>query len=259
MKGRSKNGYVPKGKGKRGKMAKPSKSFAKKVQAIVSKNAETKQAFGNLQNVAFNSGISGSADNYQVLPSINQGTADNSRIGDQIRAKSLTIKGAIVYNPSVGTYGTYYNARIACRLFIVMPKNLQDYASTNGAPGWQNWLLKKGGTTSGFTGALSDLWAPVNTDAITCYYDKIFYLNGTYQQTAAGSTQLLGSTKFFTKKFNLRNKLLRYDSSIGSGLTPTNWAPTLLLGYAFMDGSSPSSLTTSVTLSYDSVFDYEDC
>jgi hypothetical protein len=41
----NKKGPRPKGKGKKGKKAKPSKSFVKKVQSIIHKEVETKQAF----------------------------------------------------------------------------------------------------------------------------------------------------------------------------------------------------------------------
>lgn len=242
----------------RGK-AKLSKPMVKAIQSIIHKDAETKQAYTSIVSTQFNSGISGSGDNFQILPNVNQGTADNSRCGDQIRGQSLTLKGAIVYNPSTGVYGTYSNTRLAVRLMVVQPKNLTDYASVNGAAlSWQNILLKKGGTTSAFTGILNDLWAPINTDAITKYYDKVFYIQGTYQATAVGSSQLLGSTRFFKHTFKLKNKLLRYDNSIGSGLYPTNFAPTLIIGYAHMDGSAPDTVSTAISVSYDSIFNYED-
>jgi len=245
---------------KRGKrVAYRSKAFTKAVQKIVHKDVETKQAYTAIASTGFNSGISGSGDNFRVMPNINQGTADNSRIGDQIRAQSITLKGALVYNPSLGSYGAYANARLAVRVMVVQPKNLTDYASVDGAAAsWQNILLKKGGTTSPFTGVLNDLWAPINSDAITKYYDKVFYLQGTYQATAVGSSQLLGSTKFFRHTFKLRNKLLRYDTNIGSGLIPTNYAPTLIIGYAHMDGSSPDVASTAISVSYDSIVNYED-
>lgn len=246
-------------KGYKRRSTKASRSFVKKVQKIIHKNAETKQAFTGISNVSFNSGVTSVADNYRIFPQINQGTADNARIGDQIRAQKLTVKGCIVYDPSTGDYGSYANTRLAVRMMVVMPKNLRDYASVDGAySSWQNILLKKGGTTSQFTGVVSDLWAPINTDAITKYYDKVFYIQGTYQATAAGSTQLLGSTKFFSKTFKYRNKLIRYDNAVGSGLIPSNFAPTLILGYVHLNGGSPDVLTTAIKVSYDAILDYED-
>lgn len=263
----NKKGPRPKGKGKRGKRAKPSKAFVKKVQSIIHKDVETKQAFakqfGEIQS--YNSNINSAGDNNFLVPAIASGTGDNARIGDQIRAQKMVIKGHFIsrFTGSAGT--TYYqNCRIGVRLFIVQPKPLLGQgANTAFATTWQGGLLKTGGTTKGFTGLISDLYAPINTDLITCYYDKVFYVSN------PTSTAVLGSAgnnmfipqetcKFFSKTLKLRNKLLRYDANIDSGLYPTNFNPTLLLGYSYLDGSSGDSVTTQIGMSWTSQLDYED-
>ena len=38
------------------------------------------------------------------------------------------------------------------------------------------YIVKKGGTQTAFTGVVSDLYAPINNDAITTYYDKLIYI-----------------------------------------------------------------------------------
>lgn len=240
----------------KGANAKPSKAFAKKVRAVIHKQAETKEAYGNINNVSFNSGINSAGDCQWILPAISQGTSDNARIGDQIRGQSLTIKGAITSSLSF-TSGSA--SRIAVRMMVVTPKSYPEYTIAQANAGtWMNTLLKKGGTTSAFVGNLQDLWAPINRDAITVYYDKVFYLNSPYVSTSVGGLSVANSVKFFTKTFKLRNKLIKYDSSIGSGVTPTSYAPILLLGYAHLDASSPDTLTTQVALNLDSIFKYED-
>jgi len=244
---------------RRKRSAKPSKAFKKAVQAIVSANAESKQGFHSVSAENYNSGINVTGDVKRLMPSISQGTADNARIGDQLKAQSLTIKGAIVYNPSTGQYGTYANSRIACRLMIVSPRlypNIDD--AQNNAATWTQYLLKKGGTTSGFSGTLSDLWAPINSDGIIKYYDKVFYLDAPYQATAVGSTLMGKSTRFFSHGMKLRNKTIKYDSSVSGGTQPSNYGPVMILGYTHMDGSAPDSLTTAVQLSFDTIFNYED-
>lgn len=243
---------------KKAKSVKPSKSFTKAVQKIIHKDVETKQGYHSVAGVSYNSGINAVGDATRIIPSITQGTADNQRIGDQLRAQSIQIKGAIVYNPSTGQYGTYANARLGVRVMIVQPKaygTLDDVQSATGT--WSNYLLKKGGSTSAFTGLIQDLWAPINTDAITKYYDKVFYLDSPYQVTAVGSQDMKGSTRLFSINVKLRNKLLKYDGSISTG-NPTNYAPVLILGYAHMDNSTPDTLTTAIQLTYDSIFNYED-
>lgn len=232
------------------------KNFKKKVLSVVRAQVETKQAFGNLPFTAFNSGINASGDLQWCLPNISQGTAENARVGDQIRALKLNIRGAIVSNL---TYQAYSDCRIAIRMMIVSPKAYPTLASAQAnATTWLATLLRKGGTTSNFTGAMEDLWAPINTEAITKYYDKVFYVNSPYMATAVGEQPTYNSVKFFNINMKLRNKLLKYDSSVGSGITPTNYGPILLLGYAHLDGSSGDTLTTQVGLSFDTIFDYED-
>lgn len=235
------------------------KAFVKAVKKVIHADVETKQAFHAVQAVSYNSGINAVGDATRVIPTITQGVGDNQRIGDQLRAQTCSIKGAIVYNPSTGQYGTYANARLGVRMMIVQPKaysNLDDVQTTIGT--WGAYLLKKGGSVVGFTGVLSDLWAPINSDAITKYYDKVFYLDAPYQATAVGSTVMGRSTRMFSINMKLRNKVLKYDGTISGGSNPTNYAPVLIIGYAHMDGSSPDSVTTAIQLSYDSVFNYED-
>lgn len=236
-----------------------SRAFRLAVNKVVQRDIETKQAFHSITAVNYNSGIDSIGDAPRILPSIAQGTNDNSRIGDQLKSQSLTVKGAIVYNPSTGQYGTYANSRIGVRMMIVQPRqysNISDVQSN--AAAWLSLLLKKGASAVGFTGVLSDLWAPINSDYIIKYYDKVFYLDAPYQATAVGSTLMGRSTKMFSIKLKTRNKILKYDSNVSSGQQPTNYAPVLLLGYTHMDGSAADSLTTAVQLSYDSIFNYED-
>lgn len=238
------------------KVYKKNRAFVKAVQAIIHKDAESKQAYASINAVAFNSAMNSAGDPQWLIPQIAQGSADNARIGDQIRGQKITVKGAIVSNL---TYQSYSNCRLAVRMMIVQPKAYPSLSIAQAnATTWLNYLLKKGGTTSAFNGNMADIWAPVNTDAITKYYDKVFYINTPYVSTSVGDLSTYNSVKMFSKTIKLRNKLLKYDSGIDSGLTPTNYAPILLLGYAHLDGSGADVLTTQVSLSMDTIFDYED-
>lgn len=247
------------------KTARLSKPVARAVQQIVNKNVETKTAYTQQYNTFFNSAINFSGDNLAIMPNISAGTSDASRIGDQIRGKRLRIKGNLMtrFTGSAGT--TYYNnCRIGVRMMIVQPKMYHNKGAIDAnAATWQATLLKKGSTTTGFTGIIPDLYADINRDAITVYYDKVFYVTNPYSNAVFGTTQsnLLmptGTCRFFRKTINLRNKLLRYDNSIDSGLTPTNFNPVCILGYCYLDGSSPDAVTTNIAMSYDCNFDYED-
>lgn len=231
-------------------------SLVKTIQKVINKNAENKLSFGSLQNSYYNSGINSAADCVSVITNIAIGTADNQRIGDQVRMQSHNLRGCIQLASPASNIA---NVRIAVRLMVVQPKqyNNQAEAITAGAV-WTSYLLKKGGATSAFTGTLNDLWAPINTDAITKYYDKVFYLNTAYQATAVGLSTLPASIRFFKIPLSRKNKLLKYDANIDSGLTPTNYAPIILLGYTKLDGSAPDTVATIVSLSFDSVLQYQD-
>lgn len=245
------------------KGAKRSKGFKKAVQRIINKNAENKQGLITYGPVSYNSAINASGDCTAIIPNITTGTGDNARIGDQIRATSIKIKGAVVWNPSTANFNSYNSSRLCCRLMIVQPKaysTLNDVI--NNAASWTAILLKTGGTTTGFTGQMADLWKDINRDAITCYYDKKFYLTGTYGPSTAATSdiQLLGATKFFSKTMRFRGagKLLKYDASVNSGVQPTMFAPVMILGYVYMNGGAPTVLNTDVQLSFDSIFNYQD-
>lgn len=244
---------------KRAKRAKPSGAFRKKVLAVMRGQVETKQAYHTVGPTSYNSGINVIGDATKILPSVTQGTNDAQRIGDQLTGLKLTVKGAIVYNPSTGQYGTFANSRLGVRMMIVQPRqysNIDDVQSN--ASAWLSLLLKKGSSTSAFTGILSDLWAPINSDYIIKYYDKVFYMDAPYQATAVGSTVMGNSTRIFKHTMKLRNKVLKYDSSVSSGSQPVNYAPVLLIGYTHMDGSGADTLTTAIQLTYDTIFNYED-
>jgi len=233
----------------------PTKAFAKAVNAVVRKDIETKQAFREYLTTAYNSGITTASDIQYILPNIAQGSAENERIGDRLQGRTLKIKG--ILTQLIG--GNVNNARIATRVFIVQPKLFTNQPSiTANANDWLPHLLRKGGTTSAFNGNIQDLHAPVNTDLITCYYDKVFYTSVPFMNTFVGEQEAYRATKFFSKTFKLRNKNLKYQSSYQSNLQPVNWSPVILIGYVKLDGSAPDTVSTNMSMSFDSIFTYED-
>lgn len=238
---------------------KSTKSFKKAVQAIVHADVETKQGFKSLVPTNFNSGIDGIGDAIQVFPQIAQGTTESSRLGNILKAMKLTLTGAVSWSPSTGQFGTFANARLGVRIFVIQPRNFSDTISAqNNYASWMPTLLRKGSTTTAFTGAINDLWAPLNTDAFIKYYDKVMYLTGIYQANATGQCQMIGATKIFKAIMKLHNKNIKYDSGISSGLLPSNYAPIFCIGYAHMDGSGADTLSTAITVQWDAVLDYED-
>lgn len=247
---------------------KTSKSFRKKVLSVIHKQVENKQAFGSSGGLnSYNSGIDSSGDLSagNILPSISKNAYDYGRVGDQIRAQSLTVSGYMIMASDTTT--SISPKRIAVRLMVIsckrFPTNLDNYSY----PSWTNYLLKKGGTTTGFTGALSDLYAPINSDLITKHYDRVFFMNqdnifhgnaGSTLSDTIVSASLAKTVKFFKIRLPCKNKLLKFDDSMAGGLQPLNYSPTIVLGYVHLDGSSPDVATTQVSMEWTSDFRYED-
>jgi len=250
--------YARRAKRAKPRRVKPSKSFVKKVQKIIHADVETKQAYHIQAPINFNSGIDSAGDAIRILPNISQGTAENNRIGNQLKAQNLTLQGCVSWSPSVGTFGSFANARLGVRLFVVQPRNYSEIGEVlaNTAT-WMPTLLQKGGVAAPFTGAINDLWAPLNSDAFIKYYDKVFMLTGTYQATAVGMSQLLGATKMFKIALKCRNKTLKYENAVSAN-NPMNYAPVFCIGYAHLDGSGPDTVSTAITVQWDAVFNYED-
>lgn len=237
-------------------------NFKKKVLSVIRSQNETKQAYMEKNWTDFNSAIASPGDAMRIIPFIDNGAADYQRIGDQIRLQKLTLRGILQLIPQTNT-NTYDNRKIAVRVMIVTPKSFPNTDSALNSQTWFNYLLKKGGTQTGFNGSVHELFTPINTDAVTCHYNKVFFLNQSaiFQSTASGvaSVDQSGMTKFFSKTFTFKNKLLKYDPNVGNGQTPTNYGPVLVLGYALTDPSAaPDTLTTRVRFHYCSTMTYED-
>lgn len=248
------------------KSVRPSKLLKKTIQSMISKNVEDKQAYYSTGDslVNFNSGINSTGDVLSVLPDIPEGVGVNARIGDTIRAKSLVIRGYIQLKATqAGVYNDFSNARIAVRLLCVSSKKVKNFNDLKSQAGSN--LIQKGGSSTTFSGYLSDIYAPLNTEAYTKHFDKVFYLSqpATLQQVAGTSTTFIWSNdlsktvRFFTIKIPMRGKQLMFDDGTSSYL-PTNFGPGIMLGYAKMDGSTPDTVSTNVGICYDVDFRYED-
>lgn len=236
---------------------KSSRTFKKKVQSIINQNLEDKVAYKSVMNVNYNSIIDGASDLNFLIPNMAKGTANNARIGDQVRAKSLTITGWIISNLTTTDYSS---SRIGVRMMVVQPKGyISQFNISSNATTWLPRLLKKGGTISGFQGTTADFIAPINTDYITCYYDRKMYIEAPYiPGTNEGINNVRHMTKFFKIKIKIRNKILKYDDGDNGGLTPTHFNPVLLLGYCHLDSSGADNIQTQINLSYDSKMYFQD-
>lgn len=238
--------------------------FKKAVKQIVSSMAEDKMAYhcpSEATLVNFNSVISAVGDYIQVMPSMTTGDEENQRQGDQITAKSLKVKGYLRFTP-VQTAGDIKFSQVGVRIFCLSLKKSSSWDLVSGSNSPLLSLLRRGGTTVGFSGQLSDLFNPVNTDLFTVHGNKVFYMtqNNNSFATNVGywSTEVKDQIKFFNFDIKMRNKKLIYDDNTNGGLLPTNSAPFLLVGYVYLNGSAGDSVVSNLGMYYQSVLRFED-
>lgn len=269
--------YNPKGTGKakrvrsrlarkKARRAAPRPSLVRTIKQVVNSLSETKQAYYSSGNTLtmFNSGIDAVGDLQQLVPNMSNGTEDNQRIGQQVRAKSLNIRGYIKLNVNDVNDSTRL-PNVIVRMMVVSMKTAPNFNEAQAQAPKVATLLKKGGTTTTFSGILSDINAPINTDVFTVHHDRKFYLNQSYVNATGVSPpstvlsqDIKNTVKFFNLTVKCKNKVLKYDEDVSSDLLPTNFAPFLLLGYSYLDGSTPDTLSTNVGLQYISTLNYED-
>lgn len=219
-------------------------SVRKIAKSVLSRMTETKMVTKVLEtNIPHNSAITG-ADLIPVLPSLNQGTDDYERVGDQIRPTRLVVRGLIAANR---TY-TNTNQVLLVRVVIVSPKAsssagvtvplLNSYAAELLQPN-----LMTGTQVVPFNGNQVELQYPVNRDAFVVHMDKTFRIAPTRADTSI--EQNPDEYRTFTKSIKLPAKLT-YDTGVNF---PNNFCPIYGLGYAYADGTGPDTLATTKIIS----------
>lgn len=241
-------------------------ALVRQIKQVVSSLTEDKQAYTTTGNslLKFNSGIDAVGDLVQILPGIGQGTGESQRIGNQIRAKSLNLKGYVKLDIGDIADNTAM-PNVVVRMMVVSMKTAGCFTDAQAQASKIGTLLKKGATTTAFSGNLQDIYAPINRDVFTVHHDKKYYLKQDFLNTigaAPPSTyvaqDISKTVKFFNLNVKCRGRVLKYDEDVGGDILPSNFAPFLLLGYSYLDGSAPDVLNTKVGLCFDAVMNYED-
>lgn len=250
-------------KRRRGRVAK--KSFASRVTAVLRRQAETKTAYTSNSESAltsFNSGIDSTADLQQVLPNVADGPGENQRVGDKITIVNHQVRGYIRFTPVLKS-PTNDKLQVGVRLMCLSLKKTSSWDLATAAPGPLNALLRAGGTNKSFSGLISDLQCPINTDMFDVHYDRKMYLTQTYNNfdTASGFYHCDTSNQIKFYRFNIkkaRGKNLKYDDSTNSSLLPVNYAPFLVLGYTYLNSGAADTVSANCGLHFQSTLTYKD-
>lgn len=214
------------------------------------KNTENKEIGWTVEEARHNSAI-GVGDCYSIINAIPEGTDGQSRLGDKIKPKSLTVKGVIALDPDFqpDTKPMYV------RVIIASQKDVK-VAGTTAVSVDAGHLLRPGDTASpevAFDGNRMRLNYPVNDNKFRVYMDKVYLLCPT---ASASGFPLTHAQIRFQKKFKQLPASLIYDA--GNGDYNNNFAPFIAVGYAYADNSAPDVLATRVNTSIHSKLAFED-
>lgn len=234
---------------------KPKSTFAKRVKAVVNKQAELKMLSRDTGLIGYNSPISVAGDINMIVPYQIQGTDTGQRVGNEITCRTLLIKGHMFLNQTYAS--SLPNCRMGIRLFVLSSKRYKAYDDVslqvaNHLP----LLLKNGSSSQSFSGNIQDLYLPVNREIYTVHHDKVFQLAMPYQASGVGFMDTKDMVKFFNISIKCHNKKLTYEDTTSTA--PQNWCPFLCLGYAHLDGSSPDVVSSVVQMQYLSTLTYTD-
>lgn len=225
------------------------------VRRLMNKETENKFVGWKLeQSVIHNSPI-GAADAVSVVQQIPQGVTAQSRLGDKIRPKSLVVRGIISFN---NDQPSNTSQNLLVRVCVLAQKNIKVGSAIAGGID-ANRLLRPGYLGAGadqipYSGNTIDTLAPINTDLFRVYMDKVFTM--TPQVVTAGAREQWDNTVRWAYAFNQLPSSFSYDE--GNGDWANNFAPFVVIGYAYSDGSIPDTLQSRLVTNTSSFLSYED-
>lgn len=245
-----------------------SKTFAKKVNSLIHKQVETKDVSYNLSVTDFNGPVSNVADVCRIVPNLQNGNTNGTRIADNILGQKIDFRGHMMINTVFNTTGTSIptaipaNARLMIRAAIVSIKKFNNFDDVSATTAWMNSILKNGTVLQGLDGTLQSMYLPWNKDVITVHKEfKKFVTNPVIYAQTATATGFSNTAVGFENSIKFMNctvkckKVMKYDNT---SFSPQNYAPFFICSYAHLDGSAADFLTARITASYVSTLFYED-
>lgn len=242
------------------------KKVARMVRNAVKRQAETKINFVNYVNQKFNATISTTADLYNLLPSLAQGTDDNNRVGNSVVPMYTNVRGYVTISPNDTIYTTL--GPLDVQLFCLRSKTKKDGSASKSSTDLD--IIKRGVTKQQYDGTFASSISPVNTEDFQVIFKKTFRLIPAPTTSATPPTDAFsvpnnpnsGSTIYkFQHKINWAKigvKKLLYEVTGAS--QPSNENIYFCLGYAQYNNPNVavSDLYTPVQMTMQAITYYKD-
>lgn len=221
----------------------------KLMRTMIGREAENKiRGFQLEQNVLHNAPIT-DADVVPIVGSIPEGTGSLERLGDRVKPKRLTVRGVIGLNPDYNPN----NKPMIATVMILSCKDKKTNALVTAGAGLADLLKPNiGGTEQvSWDGTTLRSTFPVNQGKFKVHYSKQFRI-------APGS--LGGGTRefdFAKWKYTFKSMPASLTWDEGTGDDCNNFAPFLVIGWCYTDGSATDLVPRLVSNSF-SQLSYED-
>jgi len=202
------------------------------------------------EDVVHNGPIS-DADVVTLLQSVPEGDASNQRHGDRIKPRSLVVSGCIGLNPDYNPN----NKPMIVQVMILAAKDKKTNSLVTAGVGMADLLKPNiGGTEQvNWDGTTFRSNFPINKEKFRVYYAKQFKL---CPGSLAGGTREFDFIKWgYTFDSSNMPASLTFDE--GNGDDANNFAPFLVTGWCYTDGSAPDVTPRLVSNTF-SQLSYED-
>lgn len=220
------------------------------MRTVIGKDVENKErGFILEQNVVHNAPIT-DADVVPILGSIPEGTGSLERLGDRIKPKSLFVRGLISTNPDYNPN----NKPMIVSIYILGCKDKKTNALVQAGAGLADLLKPNIGGTEQvpFDGSSLRSMFPVNTEKFRVYHQE--------KRLLAPGSAAAGTREYEALRWSYSFKdlpaSLTYDEANGDDAN--NFAPFLVIGYSYADGTVGETLQTRIISNAFAQLRYED-
>lgn len=230
-----------------------SKPLKNAIQAMISKDAETKITMFSSNYTNYNQQIN-SAEALRLLPDITNGTGGNQKLGNKIKLQKLRFRGVVSFQLPQASIP---NCRIGIRFIIMRLKKFDDWNASN-ADLATNYVKLLEGTNTGIDGTIAAHNTPLNLDYCTKVMDKRMYMSFSNTSGTAIIGDIQQATKFLNFSIPHSRRILNYDENNSSN-QPVDYPYFALISYCKLDGSAADLPATAyLGLQYTVKAEFED-